>query len=129
MNVQFCSKFLNNFSQKRNCNLLSFLLSILPVISIVFCAKKIRKYLIFFDRNSKEILLRKLNAHLLPSYCPKVMCSYDVIIMGTGMATATQADYQSTILAYHYHSIVISFLFLGYPYHIRACDFWAVTGQ
>ena len=57
------------------------------------------------------------------------MCSYDVIIMGTGMATATQADYQSTILAYCYHSIVISFLFLGYPYHIRAHDFWAGTGQ
>ena len=45
------------------------------------------------------------------------------------MATATQANYQSTILAYCYHSIVISFLFLGYPYHIRAHDFWAVTGS
>ena len=57
------------------------------------------------------------------------MCSYDVILMGTGMAMATQANYQSTILAYRYHSIVISFLILGYPYHIRAHDFWAGTGQ
>ena len=76
MNVQFRSKFLNNFSRKRYCNLLSFSLSLLPVISIVFRAKKIRKYLIFFDRNSKEISLRKCNAQFLAGTGQEWSCGH-----------------------------------------------------